>query len=322
MEFTELGSFSFCYRTQGVRGMGFSSSSNFAVLYEAMNYYLRNGPPLDVAAVAEAALSFERRLALGMAVAADDVYPVVYGGVNKIQTSANISGKSKKPRSGVKVTPVPHDPRWLSDHVTVALRPNGKRHDIPDLLAGLFRAPEAATTVRQISALARHAARAVSACDIGRLAEAVNRCRTLVDAWTVAAPRNSAKRRAEPPPFTRSIAGLAAEMECELKNQVLAWKPPGGGASESMIVLSPNVTARDAVIDFFKCREWCAHAACVTTGLSGEFMTNNGEVRITAGHRLDFVGGADLGQGVGHGVAGCCCSCTIEPRTEIIVRKA
>jgi hypothetical protein len=48
-------------------------------------------------------------------------------------------------------------------------------------------------------------------------------------------------------------------------------------------------------------------------------IKSNGEVRFTAGHRIDFIGAADLGQNVEIGLEGCCCSCAIEPRTEIVL---
>lgn len=100
---------------------------------------------------------------------------------------------------------------------------------------------------------------------------------------------------------------------------VFGWKPSGGGASESMITITENDTMRNVVMPFFKQRDWVALPAHVTSGICGEFITNNGDVRITAGHRLDFVGAADLGQDIAIGHAGCCCSCAIEPRTEIVL---
>lgn len=63
----ELGTFSFSYRSLAVHGMGISASSNFAVLYEAGQLYLRNGAPVPREEVANAALRFERRWASRLA---------------------------------------------------------------------------------------------------------------------------------------------------------------------------------------------------------------------------------------------------------------
>src|SRR3954447_7629397 len=102
LPYTELGTFSFAYRSLGVHGLGISASSNFSVLYQASQLYLKKGAPLCLEEVAEAALRFERRLALGLAVAANDVYPITYGGLLKVHTAAN-SG-SGGPGSDGKVT--------------------------------------------------------------------------------------------------------------------------------------------------------------------------------------------------------------------------
>ena len=73
------------------------------------------------------------------------------------------------------------------------------------------------------------------------------------------------------------------------------------------------------MIDYFRGIKWWAIPAYVTGGVSGEFVKANGEVRITAGHRLDFVGAADLGQDLAIKEPGRCASCAIEPRTEILL---
>jgi hypothetical protein len=340
----EFGTFSFSYRTLGVHGIGISASSNFAVLYEAMRQFLKGGPPLCQENIAAAALQFERRLALGLAVAADDVYAITYGGVMKIFTDpmdAGVKSNGNEATARVKVEPIPHDPRWLSERVVVAFNPLGARHVIPDLLDRLFKdRRKARKYIRKFSALAEIAATAISDShrprpndksderSIRQLADAMNAYRDEFDKWTKEAEKaekTSPRDQVSPnhtPLYTRAVDDTARKLVGKLgKEVVLGWKPPGGGASESLIVLTPDIKGRDAVIDFFRSHKpkWTALPAYVTPGICGEFVKANGEVRISAGHRLDFVGAADLGQDPRIGIRGCCCSCAIEPRTEIVL---
>ena len=338
LPYTELGTFSFSYRTLGIHGMGISASSNFAVLYEASQQYLRNGPPLCLEEVAAAALRFERQLARGqldrdLAVAADDVYPITHGGVLKVLTAPSIQDSNM----GVSVEPIRHDTRWLADRIVVAFNPQGKRHVIPDLLDRLLNLPNAGEHIKKFTDLAHVASSAIAESykphstdkgderEIRKLADAVNRYRQEFDEWTKEAEAGAPGDGVDPPHgplFTRAVTDIATDLLKELtKDVVLGWKPPGGGASESLIVITPDVKGRDAVIRFFKSEKWKWRAlpAYVTSGICGEFVKSDGEVRITAGHRLDFIGAADLGQDVRIRKAGCCCSCAIEPRTEIVL---
>jgi len=310
LSYNELGTFSFCYRTRGVHGMGISASSNFAVLYSASQEYLKHGPPFCREEIAATALQFERRQAQGLALAADDVFPIAFGGVLKVGTAPNTLVDNQEIAGKVTVEQIPHDPRWLADHVVVAFNKVGTRHDVPRLLDKLIRHPNAPRYIEQFSELAESASTAIVKSDIHQLAENVNAYRAGFDAWTIDAFGR--------PIFTEPVKAIADELMDQLPLKVLGWKPPGGGASESMIVLSPNVRSRDAVIKFFATKNWLAMPALVTQGVCGEFMNGaGGDIRITAGHRLDLVGGADLGQDIAIGKAGWCCSCAIEPRSEI-----
>jgi galactokinase/mevalonate kinase-like predicted kinase len=303
MTYIELGAFSFSYRSLGVHGFGISSSSNFAVLYEAGQLFLRNGAPLSLEAVARAALRFERRLAFGGAVAADDVYPITYGGMLKVKTQPNTKVRGVIEDGSVSVEPIAHDPRWIADHVVVAVNPHGERHDVPNLLAKLFHHPSARDIVKKISGLAEKACDAIVAQDCKKLAKAVTAYREIFDLWT----GNE---------YTKNVSAIAEG----LPQPALAWKPPGGGASQSLIVITEK-GATKTVIEYFRRIKWWAIPAYVTGGLCGEFVKTGGDVRITAGHRLDFVGAADLGQDCAIGTPGICCSCAIEPRTEIVLTE-
>jgi hypothetical protein len=306
---TDLGTFSFTYRSLGVHGVGISASSNFAVLYEASQLYLYNGPPLSSREVARAALRFERHMAHSNAIAADDVYPIVYGGLVRVVTRPNTKVDDEVVDGDVLVEPVSHEPRWIADHVVVAFDPAGERHRAPLLLGRLFEHPDAVRFVERLSALADRAGRAIGAEDLTDLAALVHDYNGLLNEWSAGA-------------FTANVERVARRLEGQLGKQVLAWKPPGGGATLSLMVVAADRVARDAVLAFFEAEGWWATPALITGGVYGEFLKSKGKVRLTAGHRLDFVGAADLGQDLHIGKEGCCCSCAIEPRAEILVSVA
>jgi hypothetical protein len=299
---TGLGTFSFTYRAPTLHGMGLSSSSNFAVLYEASQQYLRGGALPDPEAVARAALRFERRAEGARAVAADDVYPITYGGVLRVTTEPDTVPDGAPQPGPVRVEPVPHRPEWIARHVVVGFDPRGERHYVPELLARLFRHPDAAACVTRFSRYADAACDAIARDDAGALGDAVNTYREDCDGWTGGE-------------FTGTVRAFAAG----LPGGVLAWKPPGGGASNALIVVVEDAPARDRVLGFLRDRRWWASPVRVTGGLRAEAGEAGGRVRFTAGHRVDFVGVADLGQDRAIGTAGRCCSCAIEPRGEIIL---
>jgi hypothetical protein len=293
---------SIVFHGRGVHGFGISSSSNFAVLYEGMQYFFRNGLPIDKTVVAQAALRFERRDRHAGAVAANDVYPIAWGGVVKVLTEPN--GQAEE-EGEVRVQAVECDPDWIADHVLVAFNPRGKRHDAPDLLARLFGDPQAGRFVGDISALADEACSALQRSDFASLASCVARYRVLFNTWTGGA-------------YLANVGKVAEQMQQRLNIPSLEWKPPGAGGTESLIVLLPDREAGDRVIEYFVGHDWWVQPALVTDGVSGEPIDGGRGVRITAGHRIDFVGAADLGQDGRIKVAGRCCGCAIEPRAEIL----
>lgn len=306
LSFMDLGTFSFRYRTLGVHGMGISASSNFVVLYEASQKSLRGGLPFCREELAQAAHAAERRLALGLAVAADDVYPITFGGVVKVHTKPDTKPASGNINQGnVRVERVTHDPRWIADHVLVAFDPTGTRHDVPTLLSDLVNHPDRTSFVERFTELAHAASGCIEKRNIRTLAAHVTKYRRSFDDWT-----NHQ--------YTYAVRDVADRLMAHLPDDVLSWKPPGAGASASLIVLTAGPESNRRIISFFRDIHWIAIPALVTPGVCPEFLRESGEIRITAGHRLDFIGAADLGQNIEIGRPGCCCSCAIEPRTEIV----
>jgi hypothetical protein len=303
----ELGTFSFSYRSLSVHGMGISASSNFAVLYEASQLYLRHGAPVPRDEVAKAALLFERRWASKLAVAADDVYPITYGGMLKVITEVD-------PRI-VKTEQIPFNPRWIADHVVVAFDPRGKRHEAERFLERLVEHPKAKDYVKEFSDYAEAACSAMTPGreDLMALANVVNKYRKSFDKWT----RNETTGQGD---YTYNVRDLAKKLKKIYR--IHAWKPPGAGASKSLMLITDGRSVTDAVVAHLSENGWWASPAIVTTGICGEFIRSDGRVRITAGHRIDFIGAADLGQDARIATPGVCCSCAIEPRTMIVFRSA
>ncbi|MBC7924458.1 MAG: hypothetical protein H7039_02270 [Bryobacteraceae bacterium] len=299
----ELGTFSFTYRSLSVHGMGISASSNFAVLYEASQLYLRNGAPVPREEVAKAALLFERRWASKLAVAADDVYPITYGGMLKVITEVD--------PPIVRTEQVPFDPCWIADHVVVAFDPYGKRHEAEKFLERLVGHRDAKGYVEEFS---DYAATACEAMTPGRenleaLAGVVNKYRESFDKWTFNEKTMSSD-------YTHNVRKVAEHLMSLF--HIRAWKPPGAGASKSLILITEGRAVTDAVVTYLTEKGWWASPAIATTGICGEFVRSDRKIRITAGHRIDFIGAADLGQDERINTRGICCSCAVEPRTMIV----
>jgi hypothetical protein len=95
---SEIGTFEFTYRTLGMHGVGISASSNFAVLYEALQQYLRYGAPLDYADVASRRshssddLRLEQRLLLMMFI----LSPMVVSSPSELSRLLHVDLSSKR----------------------------------------------------------------------------------------------------------------------------------------------------------------------------------------------------------------------------------
>lgn len=188
----------------------------------------------------------------------------------------------------------------------IAFDPSAKRHDVPGLLNSLFDHEDARTYVEKISRLAEAASKAISNLDIDGLGQQVLSYISLFDEWSNGQ-------------YTAYSCDKAKQLERVLDDQLVAWKPPGGGATKSIAAFLRDEKARDKALTFFKRQGWWATPLYVTGGISAEFIRSDGQVRFTAGHRLDLIGAADLGQDPKIGVSGECCSCAIEPRAELII---
>ena len=279
-------------------GSGFSAGSNTFVLEETGKLHLSHPElPLDVELVAKRALARERNETNGLQVATDDVYPIVYGGVMELFTSIT---------SGVRVNPVSYSAKWIEECVVVGLNPHGERHDIPTLLADLFQHPDSKSFVAQISLCARHAARAMQERNLAELGEAVRGYSILFDQWT--------RGRY----FNQDVQAIQRQLEQACGDKVLAVKPPGGGAASAIIVISTDAAT---VVEFLRNQEWLASPARVTGGLQREFNHDPRKICWTAGHRIDFVGAADLGIDPTIAQDGICTSCAIEPRSKLTISR-
>ncbi|MGD9856128.1 MAG: hypothetical protein AB7U20_14385 [Planctomycetaceae bacterium] len=292
------------YNAPHVHGLGLSSSSCEFVIRAACHAYIKCGVPLSSARVALAALRMERGQAGGVALAAIDVYPITYGGVCMLHTAPGAHDFGH-----VSVVPISADPTWLGDHVVVAFNPRGKRHEVPSLLRRLVTHSSARARVERFSRLAAEAGAAIVNQDIRALASAVNNYRLEFDRWTTAA--------FDKPIFTLPVRRIATALVAALPHDVLGWKPPGGGACEALIVISRCDLGARRVIEYLASAGWTAIPADVTGGV--DVQVTCPAVRITAGHRLDFIGAADLGQDPHISAAGVCCSAAIAPRSELLL---
>ena len=282
----------------GVGGAGASASSNQFLLDEAAREYLRRpGLPLDIEEIGMRAWGREKALAGGHAIAANDVFPILYGGVVMVRTCLDDT---------VHVTPVAHGEAWLAHHVVLAVDPNGQRHDVPTLLADLFAHPEAGSLVMTLSKLARHAGWAIQERRIAVFAAAVREYVQVFSRWT--------KDRYVSP----AVGAMARDLEAACPGQVLAWKPPGAGACHALIVIT---TDAGAVTRFFHGRGWAAGPIAVTRGLPRDTDAVAHRVSFSAGFRLDFVGTADLGIDPAIRQEGLCCACAIGPRSRLTVTQ-
>jgi hypothetical protein len=283
-----------------LHSQGFSHSSREHLLDEAERWHRKHAGPIAIADVARQALACEREDS-PIAIAAQDVYSIAQGGVVAIETLAD---------GGIAAAPIPHEPRWIAEHVAIGVKLDGQRHDSPTLLRDLVDHQEARRYVRRISLQAGLAADAIRHADPLALAASVNAYRRLFDEW-------SAHRYICP-----TAAEVAQHLERTLgKKTLLGWKLPGAGGCSSIVVITTDI---DAVASQLESAGWLFMPALVTGGLRCEELAEQGLVRVSAGYRIDFVGAADLGQDPRIAEDGLCVSAAIEPRGERVfaVRSA
>ncbi len=232
------------------------------------------------------------KAAAGYAIAAQDVGSIAYGGVCRVA----IRG------CGVEVQTLDHDVHWISSHTVIALDPAGSPHKASVLLRDLIADPRAGRFVRCLSRTAERAAAAIRARDVASLGDAVNRSRHLFNEW--ASGRY----------VTPEVAHIAGLLQKEFGRSVYGYKPPGAGAASVLMAMTDDV---GGVIAFLNSVGWYAWAARVTRGLDCQPCAGHKLIRMTAGHRIDFVGAADLGIALPVEEAGVCVSCCVEPRNAL-----
>jgi galactokinase/mevalonate kinase-like predicted kinase len=289
------------YRWCGLHGLGVSASSNRSLLEAAGQFYLAHGLPPILDQVVARALQSERALAGGHAIAAQDVAAIAYGGAQEIHTSASGAVGHRR---------IACNAEWLRDHVIFAYNPSGQRHDAPGLLEALFAHPQARGYVARISALALEASDALQRCDLGRLARAIRPYVTTFSAW--------AGGRLVNDETARITAGLGDALDRNGRG-LLAWKFLGAGAASSLIALVGD-GSHQAASDHLEGEGWVVVPVRLAGGLDWQ-ESGPGEVRFVAGHRIDLVGAADLGQDRAIGVDGVCVALAIEPLSELTIRR-
>jgi len=285
-------------RQPDIGGLGFSASSNETVLRVALRFYLVNGRIPTPEELAKEALKFERRMANGRAVAANEVYPIVFGGIQLLHSYL------------VRVMPEPvlGAEEWLGQYLCMAFNPNGGRQIAKAVPEKLFQNQKAGRCyVREISRFAEASGSALKRHDLLNLGHGMNEFRRTFDQWTDGV-------------YTSRTKAMIRKLEKAVPSGIIAWKPPGAGGCESLTILSPNQEARDAVIQHLRKLGWWAAPVSVTGGFSMEISPRNA-VRVTAGYRLDLIGAADLGQDATIRQSGCCLSLAIEPRAEMILDR-
>ncbi len=275
-------------------GLGLSVSSTRAVLDSAVHLYRTTGVIQNDAVIQEA-LRRERDSANGRAIAADDVIPIVLGQVGRLHTCRDGS---------YQWSPLEHDPEWIRHHVLFAYNPTGARHDIPSLLADLFKHPGAKKYVEAISARAMEASFAVERSDIHKLAEAVNHYVTTFDEWMRGRLVNS------------DVSRIVDQLKTRMGNRLCGWKPPGGGAASSVVLLVKDKQARNEARTLLEKSGWRHRSVLVSDGMMVIGQDNGHGLTIRAPHRLDLVGAADLGQDVAIQTDGICCSMAILPYNQ------
>lgn len=300
-----------CPEGDGVHGQGFSSSSNLEVLLAVLRLIVRGTRRVRLSAVAHAALAAERHLAGGACVAANDVFPIVYGRVGMTETSPIASPSTgaslaKAIRPDTRYLPIRHDPSAMARHIVVAVDPNGTPHHVPDLLGRIFKDRRAPGFVCRVSALTDRGAAALGNNDFPELADAMNVYRSEFDQLTGGS-------------FTSAVAPEMKRLLRKFGTSDLGWKPSGAGACKSLILVVDDPDRGAAVARFLKELGWQAGLLRLSAGLTIKRARSGMRIDLSAGHRIDLIGAADLGQDVRVGVAGRCLACAVEPRTRWVL---
>jgi galactokinase/mevalonate kinase-like predicted kinase len=240
----------------------------------------------------------EEREEAGFAIAAQDYGAIVAGGVVLINTRAD---------GRILVRPVNHDPAWIERHVVIGYDPNGVRHDSHTILHDLINHRHAPDCVRYLSKQSQLAANALEYRDVRGLSTGINHAREVFRYWTGGAS------------VLLDACIVIEKIKQSIGQSFLGWKPPGaGGACAVMIV----TTDREAVAELIHSAGWLSMPARITQGLTIERGTAVCDLTVSAGYRIDFVGGSDLGQDSRIATDGLCLSAAIEPRVTVPLQIA
>jgi galactokinase/mevalonate kinase-like predicted kinase len=282
------------YTHIGVPGGGIGDSSVCHALHAAATLCQKR-QKLDRQVIAAMALADERKDAGGRFLAADDVLPIVFGGAGEVFTYVDGSYTHN---------PVELDPEYIHEHFIFAFNPTGQRHDVAQLLQSLYSHPRAGDFVRSISDLALEASHAAQNKQSELLVNAMQNYVDQFQEWT-------GDRMILP-----IVKEIADRLRAELGSGFWGWKPPGGGAAESLLAAVETGAAR---LTIQRLHQWGWKAMRVNTSPGFYYIVSRGgrRIRLSAPHRIDVVGGADLGQDPEIGVDGVCFSIAIEPRCTL-----
>ncbi|HCN31006.1 MAG TPA: hypothetical protein DIT64_20285 [Verrucomicrobiales bacterium] len=290
-----------------LRGLGFSSSSVESVLRTAVSVGVRplllellagRLPPEHFRSViARTALDDERRAA-GAAIAGNDVYPIVHGGV--VSASVDLAF------GGMRTRVVDADSDFLSRHFFLAWNPNGKMHSVSAALSNCFSDPVAGCRVRSLSALAGEMTRNLEKQDWRACGQGFLDYNREFQAWSKSYLSPSVASRMS------SLVSRAG------KDRLPGWKHPGAGDAESVLLVCDG---RSETISFlrseFQSCGWEFQPVRGQGGLQVSLDTPGQKLTVSAPHRVDFIGAADLGADARIAVEGTCLACAVGPRLQI-----
>ena len=294
---------SIIYHANAPHGMGLSGSSNLSVLLSASREILTSYPNLPLFRIAHQAHEHETILANGQTIAAQDVYPIVFGGTQMIKTFPDTLDEKGRKIGKVKTEPFVINQKLLDRHFFVAYHKKGKKHDAIAVLNKLPEHKYAAEIVAEISQIAIKMKAFILAEDLVKIGDCFDRYREIFNNWSDNA-------------YTDGLSRVVEKLKTKIGKDLISWKPPGAGGSDSIAFLISNSESRKIAEEFIRDLGWTVMPVRVTKGL--EFGgSRKREIVLSAGYRFDFIGAADLGQDLRVGQFGVCCSCAIEPRAEL-----
>ncbi len=297
-----ISTHSFSYTANATHGVGLSGSSNLSVLLAASRVVLSSYPKIQLGKVARLAHEEETILANGQTIAAQDVYPITFGGAQIIKTWPDfLNGRGRKIGNVIR-EPFSINENLLENHFFITYKEKGKKHNASLLLKNLGEHPRRKKIVAEISAIALNAKSALLAMDLAEIGKCFDRYRRVFDTWS------NGK-------YTSNLDSIIDKARRKLGTNLISWKPPGAGGCDSLALIFRDLETKNEAIKYFKKCGWNVLPIKITGGVN--VIKKRKHFVISAGYRFDFVGAADLGQDLRIGQLGLCCSCAIEPRAEL-----